>query len=100
MKGFTEQEKNLLIDLRQAANDITGCMELILARTSKNGESRLALCILRRNHVLHTYQIEPIALMMSSEEANDLENPFTGKRGLPWVDMGNSQLELQIEWSF
>jgi hypothetical protein len=92
---FTEQDKQLLRRLKWAANDPTGLEDLILVHTSDHGKPMLALCILYRDAERGVCRVEPVATMITAEEADKLNNPITGKPGLPWVDLGTGQMSLE-----
>lgn len=64
--------------------------------TRLNGVYREVLCVTVRNFELGTCRVEPVALLLSDEEADALENPMTGSPGLPWMDVSCAQ-QLLLE---
>jgi len=83
------------LDLLSRCSSYIGDHEMSVVVTRLNGVDREVLCVTVRNFELGTCRVEPVALLLSDEEADALENPMTGIPGLPWIDGSCTQLALE-----
>lgn len=94
-REFTDCEKETLDRIRAAAEDPTGVEKLALVHSSRDGEPCSVLCILTSDASLGHCRLQPVAIMISAEEATRLDNPSTGVPGLPWTDAEPEQIKLK-----
>lgn len=94
-REFSEREKETLDRIRLAAEDPTGVERLALVSTSRNGEPCSVLCILTTDVGSGLCRVQPVAVLLTPEEAMKIENPVTGVPGLPWADCNPAQIKLE-----
>jgi hypothetical protein len=95
-RDFTKREQEVLTGICEAAQDPTGVHSLILVQTEYEGREVIVLCTYMNDPEAGLGRLMPVALMLTPEEADRLVNPFTGRKGLPWMKDPN-QLELDMK---
>lgn len=89
MRMGRDECTKLLRMLMDAVDDPTGMHELAVVETRYRGEECSVLCIITRDK--DRVGFYPLSILLSDEEANQLENPLTGQLGLPWLDENKQQ---------
>jgi len=80
-----ESERRVLEEILDAARDRSGVKELYVAQSSIDGADCVVLCVVEKDPIAETISINPVALLISPEEANKMTSPYTGRPGLPWL---------------
>lgn len=94
-REFSERERETLDRIRGAAEDPTGVEMLALVHSTRDGKECSVLCILTRDAGAGLARLQPVAVLLSPEEAMRLTHPITGMPGLPWADADPKQIKLE-----